>query len=168
MRNQSIRDKYAALSALAQRALPGTNAISRIDSLLKRFEIPYNATEKAKKKIIADHPVPETWEREGLPLPIAEVRQLEMDAMLEESQNIKKIPEHMRLTDADMPIALKRESGSDNIIGLAQIKRMLGSLYKPTTEEEKKFVTAAAEADKSDELEPDEYTEPSTDPRKPD
>jgi len=165
MRNQVIRDRFAALTVLSQRALPSSTAQNKVDSLLARYEIPYNVTEKRKKLVIATSPVPETWDRDTLPMPIAEARQAAMDAMLEESQPVKKIPEHLRLTAADMPIALKGEKGADNVAGNAQIKRLLGSLYKPTTPEELQFA-APDEKDAGEETD-DDYTPPVIDPQAP-
>ena len=162
MRNQTIRDRFAALTVLSQRVLPGTTAIAKVEALLRRFGPAYEVTEKRRKQVIQEFPVPETWERVELPAAIAEKRTVAMDRAMEEAQFIKKVSEHLRLTDADMPVTLKREGGSDNVAGLAHVKRLLGSLYKPTTPEEQRL----AEDTAGEEEEGEEYSAPTMDPRR--
>lgn len=136
MKNQTIRERYQALNALAQRVLPSATAITKVSALLDtRFRAPYEATETARKMVIAQYPLPADYEGENVPMAIAEQRQLAIDAMLEQSTPVKKIPDRLRLTSADLPKVLKREGGEGNAESLAQIIVMLGSLYVRSGEE---------------------------------
>lgn len=137
MKNQTIRDRYAALTILAQRVLPSPKGINKVATLIAtRFQRPYEATEIARKNVIAEHPVPEGWDKDHLPTAVAEARQQAMDALMAESTPVKKIPDHMRLGSEDLPKALKRDGGESNVEGLAQIIVMLGSLYRPDASDE--------------------------------
>lgn len=136
MKNQTIRDRYAALSALAQRVLPTTLALNKVSALLAtRFHRPYHATEVARKQAIADHPTPEGWEHTHLPPAVADARQRAIDELMAQATPVKAIPDRMRLTETDLPRALRREGGDANVQGLAEIIVMLGSLYVPSAEE---------------------------------
>lgn len=154
MKNQLIRDRYAALTVLSQRVLPSATAIHKVSALLgTRFKLPYDATEVARKTIIADHPTPEGWEKESLPPTIAEARQRAIDALMEEATPVRKIPDTLRLTSADLPKVLKREGGESNTEGLAQIVVLLGTLYVPSSDE--RALNAAAEGEEPDEAPPE-------------
>lgn len=149
MKNQTIRDRYAALVMLSGRTLPSPSAVNKVTALIARFKAAFMATEEARNKLIAEMPVPEGWDKDTLPQSIAEARQKEMDAYMKESQPIPAIPDRMRLTEADLPRVLKREGGEDNVAGIANIISMLGSLYVPSAEAKSLNV-------KTEGLEPDE------------
>ena len=171
MKNRVIRDRYAALKVLAERVLPATTAINKVDALLRRFEGPYKSTEKGRQKVINDNPVPSTWERDSLPLAISEARNVAMETLLDEDTFVESVPDHLRLTDADLPHVLKREGGADNVMGLAAIRRSLGGLYKPTTTQEKEFLKKPQlKPGEKPAAEQDEYEEHDgpSDPRSPD
>jgi hypothetical protein len=136
MKNRLIRERYSALTVLSQRVLPSKTAINKVTALIAtRFQQPYQATEAGRKKVIEDHPTPPEWDKDHLPPAIAEARQSAIDLFLEERTPVRKIPDTLRLTDADLPRALKRENGDANVEGLAQIIVMLGSLYVPGADE---------------------------------
>jgi hypothetical protein len=152
MKNQAIRDKYAALTILSQRALPSKTAINKVATLLTRFQPPYEVTETARKIALNSFPLPDGFEGVGeheIPLAIREARTTAVEALMEESQSVKKIPTAMRLTSADMPKVLKREKGEDNAVMLAQIRRMLGTLYLPAVDE---VIADNEEGEEPDEL----------------
>jgi hypothetical protein len=162
VKNQLIRDRYAALSVLAQRTLPSPTAINKVSTLLAtRFAPAFEMTEKKRKLVISMNRLPEGHDGDRLPIAIAEQRQAEVDAMLEDSTPVKLVPDRLRLTEADLPRVLKGEDGWKNAEGLASIRVMLGSLYV-RSDEEKKLDDASSEAQEPDELapapEPDGFT----------
>lgn len=131
MKNQTIRNRYAGLVMLSQRVLP-TKGINKVATLIAtRFQRPYDATELARKNIIAQYPLPDGWDKDHLPPAVAEARQKAMDALMEESTPVKKVPDHLRLRSSDLPHVLRREGGESNVEGLAEILVFLGSLYVP-------------------------------------
>jgi hypothetical protein len=142
-----IRERHAGLALMQGRALPSPTAENKVSFLLAdRFQRQYEVSEQRRKKLITiDHPCPE----DELPVAIAEARDKAWEAILDEDLPIKKIPEHMRLTKEDMPKAMKGEEGWKNGAGIAEIRRLLGPLYKKTGDE----VTEGAD---TTELEPDE------------
>lgn len=129
MKNQSIRDKYSALSMLASRTLPSPTAINKVTYLLTKFQKAFDATETARKKVIANCPLPEGHEGDRLPVAIAEARQAAMDRQMELHTPVGKVADTMRLTADDMPKVLKGDEGWRNAEALPAIKRMLGGLY---------------------------------------
>lgn len=156
MKNRAIVKRYTALSALSGRALPSKAAVNKVATLLRgRFSVPHETIELARKMVIRQHPLPEGWEGERQPAAVQEARALAIDALMEESQPVKKIPDHLRLTPDDMPRALKgdekREEPNDR--GVASIIDLLGSLYVPGTEIEE---DAALEESEKGAVEPDD------------
>jgi hypothetical protein len=138
MKNQAIRDKYAALTVMSQRILPSASAINKVSTLITtRFEQPYQSTERSRKQALESIPVPPGFEGDesDMPLTIREARTKAVEELLQQSQPIRKIPELLRLTAADMPKPLKRDGGEDNAAGVAMIRVMLGSLYKRGADE---------------------------------
>lgn len=154
MKNQLIRNRYTALVALSQRVLPSPSAVNKVATLLvTRFEAPYRATETARKGVLARHPVPDSWDKPGLPEAVAQARQAEMDRLMEESTPVRAIPDALRLTMADLPRRLEREGGEKNVEGLAEIRVLLGSLYVPSAEE-RRVMADASDGEEPDELPP--------------
>lgn len=150
MKNQLIRERYAALTVISGRTLPSLTSINKVEVLLStRFIAGYEATERLRKKIMRDRQIPPDMEGERLPIGIAEARQAAMDDMLEESTPIKKVPERLRLTADDLPKILKGDDGWKNAEGIAGIRVALGSLYVRSDD-------AKALDDATAELEPDE------------
>ena len=150
MKNQTIRDRYAALTVLSQRTLP-TKAMNKVAVLLRtRFQAPFEATEELRKQVLRQHPVPEGWDKPTLPEDVAQRRQDAMDEAMALSTPVRKVPDTLRLTGADMPQPLKADDGA-NVAGLAQIKVMLGSLYDWSAEERELL-----DGGTGDELEPDD------------
>jgi hypothetical protein len=136
VKNRTVRNHYQALAMLAQRVLPSEGAINKVSVLLAtRYEAAWQATEIGRKKIVTDIPVPDGWSSENLPEGVAAARQTSMDKFLEESTPIRKIPDRLRLTKADLPKVLQRKDGEDNVAGLAQIKVLLGTLYMKSDDE---------------------------------
>lgn len=130
MKIERIREQHQALTAIAQRTLPTPTAINKVHFLLSdRFQRPFEATETGRNAVIALHPLPEDHEGDSAPLAILEARMAAINAYMQEDLPIRKIPDHMRLRSADLPKALKGDDGWKNADGLAQIRRMLGSLY---------------------------------------
>lgn len=134
MKNSTIRERYAAIANLSNRVLPSPTAINKVAFLLARFKPLYEVTEEGRNKLIQQYPVPADWDNPVLPAAIAEARQKAMDELMAAGQPVKKVPEQLRITEADLPKALKREGGESNAEGLAGIIAMLGSLYQPSKE----------------------------------
>lgn len=138
MKNSTIRERYAALTVLSQRVLPSRTAVNKVVALLTtRFEQPFRATELQRKQIIAQHPVPAGWDRPALPHDVAEARERSVEEMLACSIPVRAVPESLRLTAADLPVALKGEGGESNVAELASIVLALGSLYRMGDDEAK-------------------------------
>lgn len=130
MKNRVIRDRYAALTILSQRTLPSSSAINKVTSLLtSRFKPGNDVIERRIRDMYAAHPMPEDDASSVLPIALAETRSRAIEGVLDESQPIRKIPDHMRLTAADMPKALQGADGWKNQDELASIRVLLGSLY---------------------------------------
>jgi hypothetical protein len=133
MRNQDIRDRFVALTALSQRVLPSRTATNKVATLLAtRFKEPWDEIERQRKHILfIDHPLPADYEGENddLPAALREARQVAVDTLMAESTPVRRVPDRLRLTADDMPKALKGENGEVNAEGLASIRVMLGSLY---------------------------------------
>jgi hypothetical protein len=130
MKNRIIRERFGALTALSQRSLPSSTAISKTTALLtSRFKPANEVIDRRIKDVYAEFPLPDGDEATALPIALAEKRQRAIDAILDESQPIRKIPDHMRLTAADMPKALTGTDGWKNNDELASIRVLLGSLY---------------------------------------
>lgn len=152
MKHETIREKYGALSILSQRVLPSKTSENKFANLLHRFTKPYKITEQHRKKAITDHPTPEGWEEARLPHAVSEARQRAVDEYMELSSPIGKIPDTLRLTNADLPQKLKREGGESNVEGLASLRVLLGSLYVP--DEEYRMMNESTDGEESDEAEP--------------
>jgi hypothetical protein len=157
MKNQVIRERYAALTMLGGRILPSPTAINKVTTLLRRFKSPYEATEAGRKSVIETVPLPDGWDKDTLPLEVAEQRQKAMDEYMEQDQPVKKIPEQLRLTMADMPKVLKRDGGESNVEGIAGIIVALGPLFVRSEEEKK--LDVATEGFEEDEEAPAEEVE---------
>lgn len=162
MKNRLITERYAALAELSKRTLASTTAINKVETLLRRYKTAYDAIQRAINDVIEANPAPETWTRDDLPAALAETRKWAVEAILDDTTPIAKVPDFLRLTDADVPKILKKDGGEDNVRGLSGIKVSLGGLYIPTTDEEKKFAGAVSEGE-----EPDEYVAPPVDERAP-
>lgn len=134
MKIRLIVDRTDALQAIAARALPSATAENKVSFLLQeRFQRQYKVVQNRKMAdVITAFPAPEGVSENALPSNLAESRQIAWEKILDEELPIKKIPEHMRLTSADMPKVLKGDDGWKNGVGIAALRRMLGSLYKPT------------------------------------
>lgn len=115
---------------MAARVLPSETAMNKVSTLItSRFAAAYEGTEMVRKQIIAKYPVPEGWASENPPEGITAQRDQEWDDYLTLATSIRKIPDRLRITKADLPKVLQRKDGEDNVAGLAQIKVLLGSLY---------------------------------------
>lgn len=158
MKNRLIRERYAALTVMAQRALPSATAVNKVTALITtRFRDPYCSTEDARKVILRDdYPLPDGFDGERLPVWIAEARQQAVDDLMEQSTPVRRVPDRLRLGPEDMPKALKGEEGWRNAESVADIIVNLGSLYVPGTDEK------ALREDVGDDLEPDELSAAAT------
>lgn len=136
MKNRTIRDRYLALATLSRRTLPGATAVNKVSVLLGRYGPAFQATERSLEACYVQHPAPDDMEPgDKLPEWLAERRVAFNSEVLEQSQSIKKVPDQLLLTSADMPRALSGEDGAKNAAGLAEIRHMLGGLYKPSGDE---------------------------------
>jgi hypothetical protein len=149
MKNRIIRDRFAALTVLSQRTLPSSTAINKVTQLLtSRFKPANEVIDRRIRESWADFPAADDADK--LSIKVAEARSAAVEAILDESQPIKKIPEHMRLTAADMPKPLKGDDGWKNADELANIRVMLGSLYKLGSDEQLEDNEQGEELDTAD------------------
>lgn len=134
MKIRKIVDHASALQTMAARALPSSTAENKVSFLLQeRFQRPNDVVQKRKMEdVIKAFPAPEGVSENALPSNLAESRQIAWEKILDEDLPIRRIPEHMRLTSADLPKILKGDDGWKNGVGLAALRKMLGSLYKLT------------------------------------
>lgn len=134
--NRKIREIHTALSMLSGRTLASIKNELRVAKLRREFFAgPFEVTEDVRKKIIAANPVPEGGDEErSMPVHVSEARYTAIQAMLDETQEIKDVPAHLILSEADMPITMK--NNPDNRAGIADILSNLDFLYPLTTTEE--------------------------------
>lgn len=130
LRNRVIVRIHAALVALSQRRLSGPDNEKRVVVLLRRyFNTPREIIDDRKKLNIRNNPVPPDWEGEGLPIAVQEARADLYEQLMDEWQDLPAIPDHLLLSDADMPKPMKGELGDQNQCSVAEIKTMLDLLY---------------------------------------
>jgi hypothetical protein len=128
--NREIVRIYSALTALSQRRLMGPDNEKKVVRLLRRhFNEAHEEIQERKKINIRNLPVPSDWDGESLPIAVAEARSDAWERLMDETQDIPTVPEHLYLTDADMPKPIKGESGDQNQFSVAEIKNLLGFLY---------------------------------------
>jgi hypothetical protein len=135
--NRVIERCWAALTALSQRRLMGPENEKKVLVLLRRhFEPAHRIVEELKNNmIIRDHPAPEDSDDADIPATLKEKRAIAMEAILDTTQDIMTVPDHLILTDADMPKPIKGEMGDANRTAVTEIKHKLEFLY-PIDEEE--------------------------------
>jgi hypothetical protein len=100
-----------------------------------------------------DLPLPTDADGDRLPVGLAEARTLAVENMLNLDTPVRRIPDTLRLTEADMPKTLKGDGGWKNAEGVAEIIVNLGSLYV-LSDEERKLRSSVGK-----ELEPDDATD---------
>ena len=121
--NKAIRAKHAALTILSGRTLPTLASDLKVAALLKGyFTVPFQVTEAAREKLVKD--IPDGWASDQLPRDLAIRWQAEvMDA----TQDLPDVPTRLKLTEKDMPLALKSNDG--NRQGVADLIVALGDLF---------------------------------------
>lgn len=134
--NREIARIYAGLRELSGRRLDGPNPVKKVRALLARFRGPAQFIEDEKEKIIREHPAPEGWDGEKLPIAINEERAALINDLMRETQDIREIPKAWYLCGADMPKPIKGELGDQNQFGVADIQHNLGFLFDCGDEEE--------------------------------
>lgn len=128
--NRTLERIHAALAALSQRRLSGAQSEKKVVILLRRYFAPaHQIYEELRNAAIRRHPAPEDSDELTLPFAINEARGIAIEDLLNDTQDIPAIPEHLYLTDADMPKPLKGELGDANQTGVADIKAKLDFLY---------------------------------------
>ena len=134
--NREIARIHAALTALSGRRLSGPENRKKVVTLLRRyFEVPHQIIEDLRTAIIKDHPAPESWESESLPIGVAEARMGAINDLMNDTQEIGPIPPHLFIKETDLPKPIKGELGDQNEAGVADIQHKLGFLF-PLDDEE--------------------------------
>jgi len=133
--NRQIRQIHTALAMLSARTLGSIKNELRVAKLRREyFAAPFEVTEDVRKKIIAANPVPDDADQDAsMPVSVAEARHRAIEEMLDATQEIRDVPPHLILSEADMPVTLK--SNPENRAGIADIIASLDFLY-PLTDEE--------------------------------
>ena len=134
--NRKIRQIHTALSMLSARTLPSIKNDLRVAKLRREFFAgPFDVTEDVRKKIIESLPMPEgDGEEQAMPAYLTEARFKAIEAMLDDTQDVKDVPATLILSEADMPTTMK--TNPENRAGVADIIANLDFLYPLTTEEE--------------------------------
>lgn len=128
--NREIMRIHAALTALSGRRLAGPDSVKKVSTLLRLyFEQPYRIAEDVKNAIIGDHPAPEEWDGEALPVALAEVRGGLINDLMSQTQDIRAVPKRLHISIDDMPKPIKGELGDQNQFGVADIQHKLGFLF---------------------------------------
>lgn len=135
--NRVIQDIRNALTALSQRRLETRESVKKVVRLLREhFDGPWKIYSDLQNNIIAEHPVPEGWESESLPVGVMEARQREINALLEDTQDIPEIPKELLIQDKDLPKLIKGEMGDANQSGVGDIIHKLHFVYGGWPEQE--------------------------------
>lgn len=128
--NLEIDRIFNALMVLSQRRLSDAKSEKKVATLLRRyFDMPYQVFEQQKKMVMLRNSLSPDSEDRSIPATINELRQIGLHALLQDTQDILVIPEHLLLVDSDMPKPMKGEAGDANQSGVANIKFNLGFLY---------------------------------------
>jgi hypothetical protein len=135
--NLEVDRIFNALMTLSQRRLATGQSEKKIATLLRRyFDVPYQVFEQQKKMVMMRNSLSPDSEDRGIPASIGELRQMGLHALLQDTQDIPDVPDHLLLTEVDMPKPLKGEAGDANQAGVANIKFQLGFLYQLDEEDE--------------------------------
>lgn len=133
--HEDLLNWNAGLVALSQRRLDTRETMKKILALFRRIERFVKDVEKLQRAIFEEHPIPEGWEGESLPVAVNEARTLALASFHAETIEIKRIPDHLRITDADLPKLMKGEEGDRNRRGETFIAYQLGWLYTGNDDE---------------------------------
>lgn len=132
VKNYIIRDIANTLDLLGSRRLAERENENRVDALARRFMDARKEIERRHAKIISSNPTPAGWEDTDLPIAVMEARQFEYNELMEETQELRNIPENLYLTEKDLPKLMKGEAGDQNRVGLSRIQTYLHFLWKGT------------------------------------
>ncbi len=136
--NRIIQEIRNALTALSQRRLETRESTKKVVRLLREhFDDAWKIFSDLQNGIIAEHPVPEGWESESLPVGVMEARQKEINELLEDTQDIPEIPKDLMIQDKDLPKLIKGEMGDANQSGVGDIIHKLHFVYGGWPEQEK-------------------------------
>ena len=134
--NRKIRQIHTALSMLSARTLPSIKNDLRVAKLRREFFAgPFEVTEDVRKKVIERLPMPEgDGEEQAMSASLTEARFKAIEAMLDDTQDVRDVPANLILTEADLPAAMK--TNPENRAGIADFLSNLDFLYPLTSEEE--------------------------------
>lgn len=119
---------YVAVSAMAGRILPSRDTEKKVFTVLrKHLNAPFEITEDLMRKVRENNPAPEALDASQLPLAIMETRQREIDAILDQEQEIRDVPANLLFEEKDLPRSFK--SHEENAAGVADIVSHLGFLF---------------------------------------
>jgi hypothetical protein len=126
--NRRIRRMHTALSAMAGRILPSRDTEKKVFTVLrKHLHTPFEITEDRLRKVREDNPAPDDLDASQLSVAIVEKRQREIDAILDEEQEIRDVPPHLLFEEKDLPRSFKAHE--ENAVGVADIVANLDVLF---------------------------------------
>lgn len=137
MTYRRLRRIHAALSNLSARTLPTINSDLKVAATIRtHFQGPHEDSEQKIRKIRESNPIPDGVEGNNIPPAILEQRQREIDDLLDQTVvdfDVAKVTR--RITEADLPKALKTGAAEENRGALADILVNLDFLYDLPDEE---------------------------------
>lgn len=133
--NRRIRRMYQAVNAMAGRILPSRDTEKKVFTVLrKHLNAPYEITEDLIRKAREANPAPDDLDASQLPVAIMEARQREIDAILDDEQELRDVPPHLRFEEKDLPRSFKAHE--DNAAGVADIVANLDFLFPIADDDE--------------------------------
>jgi hypothetical protein len=127
--NRRLRQMYTALSALSARTLPTITSDLKVAARLRDLRGLYEDTGAVIRKIREAHPAPDDTEGDRLPVALMEARQQQIEELLDQEVELPDWPDEKRITDADLPKALKTGAAEENRAGVADVVLNLDILY---------------------------------------
>lgn len=131
--NKDIRTKHTVLSVLSGRTLPTLGSDLKVSALIKsHFAVPYEVTEDARKKLVAE--IPDT----ASPEQRKERDERWRTEVMEATQDLPEIPARLLLTEKDLPQPVLDKEGKEtersamNRQGIADLIVALGDLFAAT------------------------------------
>lgn len=129
--NRELRDIHSGLTLLAARTLPSISSDLKVARLLRKHVLGlHRDTEAAREGIVRRHPTPTDADGTNPPAIVQEARANEFNDFLDAKVGLGEIADSLLIEEADLPKALKGETGEANRQGVGAIVALLGPLYK--------------------------------------
>src|ERR1039458_8934032 len=113
---RELRKNIAAAEALSGRTLPALANDLKVAALLRRYSGPVADSDQVIRKIRERNPAPEGVEGNALPVALMELRQREIDELLDGTVEVPDLPDDRRITSEELPKAMKAGAGEENRI----------------------------------------------------